>query len=357
MAKNKLINNIDLDLASAEIKDLISDIKLSIAFVVDVNHDGDTSNNLNIGEVLAKKLSMVGTSELTDNVYKPINANINEYPLAGEFVLVIESSFGRYYISSINLFNNKSNNIDIKNINGYVNFSDDENINNRIIKSDKKTQKSVLENNKKPFNKSSFNKNQTYNSRFGEISFVGRFGNKISLTNSDEELPELLLLNDKSSIELKNGKHSYNLKSSNSNINPKVNNNITHEYDGQQILGNSDRLFFTIGDKGIYQETSGLISFISDDDVFFNSKSNINIEGELVYIGSQAQNKSVLGNNFMKDFKQLLDSMTRFANNLKKQDKLISLSNAANNFLTDLEQLGWNNFNEDDYLSSKVYVE
>ena len=59
----------------------------------------------------------------------------------------------------------------------------------------------------------------------------------------------------------------------------------------------------------------------------------------------------------MRDFKQLLNFMVQFANNLKKQDKVLALSNAANNFLTDLERLGWDNFDEKEYLSSKVYIE
>lgn len=355
MSMNKLINSIDLDLNSAELKSLISDVKLSLAFVVDSNH-GNSDNQLGVGEVLAKPLDMGGTSEISDNVYKPINSNITKYPLAGEFIVVLNTVLGRFYLTTVNLFDGVSDNIDVDNLSGYVSFSDDSNINKKQIRSDSKNRKSVLENNKPPFDRD-YTLPITYEHKFGDISLLGRYGNRISLTRSDRFDGEILIDNGISSIDLTNGVTTY-IKKSITEIPSYIGTDVgDSQYNGQQIYIDSDRIYMTVGSKGIFQETSGIFSVVSDDNLSIRSGKNVTIDGDTIDLGISVSDRAALGDVFMDDFGELLQSMVRFAKNLKKQNKILSLSNAANNFLTDINALGWDKFDKNSYLSNKVYIE
>lgn len=355
--ENKLINSIDLNLAKGELESIISNVRLSIVYVTDVNHDGSRAGDLNIGEIKGKDLDEVGTSELTDRIYKPINSNISNYPIAGEFALTLETPLGRFYLSSVNLFNDKSNNIDSDNISGYVNFTDDENTNRSSIKSDKKTQKSVLENNQKPFDTYPFISTPTYDNKFGDVNFYGRYGNRISLTHSDSFNPEIILNNLTTSIEFRYGDYRYVRKSKDVDIPSEINNEINYVYKNQQIILDSNRNYTTIGDGGYFVETSGLLSFISSKNSYFISNDSHIIGADKIQLGIGAEEKIVLGDSFMDDFEKLLSSMISFATNLKKQDKILSISYAADNFLTDINSFGWDKFKKDNYLSKKSYTE
>lgn len=355
--KNKLINKIDLNLTKAEIEALISDVYLSLAFVVDTNHNDSDNDDLNIGEIRAKSLDTAGASELSDGIYKPLNSNISQYPLAGEFVVVLKTPLGRFYLSSINLFNSNSNNIDVKNTSGYVQFTDDKNISDRTIKSDKLTQKSVLENNLFPFNELPLRNQRSYVTNFGDVSMYGRFGNRIIFTQNGNGKPELFLQNDVSEIRFTNGSFSYIRKSENAEPEPDVNKKITSEYTGQQVYIDTDRIFANVGDEGIFFESSGLISVLSDENIFMNTNKNIFMEGNTINLGTDAEEAVIKGDTYLSDFEKLVESMKLFAQRLSSQDKILAISNAANNFLIDLENIGWDNFNKDNYLSEKVFIE
>ena len=131
---SNLVNDGDLNLAKSQLKSIISNVRLGVAFVVDSNHDGSSNNSIPIGGVVAKTFDLVNTSELVDSVYTPINANLSHYPVAGEYVLTVSHEIGNYYLSVINLSNNINNNIDFDNMSGFVEYSDDVDINKKTIK-------------------------------------------------------------------------------------------------------------------------------------------------------------------------------------------------------------------------------
>lgn len=354
--KNKLINSIDLNLSNSELRSLISDVKLSLAFVIDSNHDGSSDSELKEGEVLAKSLDTAGTSDLQDSVYKPLNKNISHYPIAGEFVVVLKTSLGKFYLSTVNLFNSTSNNIDKDNVSGYVRFKDDENINESAIKEDKKGQKSVLENNDSPFDRLNSEYPLQRLSSFGGVGLIGRYGNSITFSKSNKDTPETSILNSDSKIILSSGGFTYPIITSIPQP-PIVSSEINYVYPDEQIYAESNRIYLSARDRGMFMETSGIFSITSDNSVFITSPS-IQLESTFITLGGNStNNRVILGDTYLGDFKLLMDSMVRFAENLKAQKNILSLSVAAENFLTDINSIGWNNFNISSYTSFKVYVQ
>lgn len=362
--ENKLLSNIDAKLLKAELQSLISDIKLSIAFVVDVNHDGRTSSKLAIGEVLAKSIEDTGTNEVVDKVYKPIVTTITNYPLVGEYILCFTHEMGSYYISTLNYLNNPNNDINLDNISAMVKYSDDDKINKFEIKSDNRNRETILDRNQDSFSETSNLKTVLLPKKFGDIIYTGRFGGYLRFTSTDINTSAISLSNENSSILMTRTLTSYEPITDVNRFNKTVQRNDLASFSGNQIYHSSQRLFFESSESGIWFQTRGNFSVLTDSYITFDTDQPISLKSTRVDLGYNSTEQEigqqvVLGNDFVEGLESFVKTVNGFLDIARQDAHSFTLKLAAETTISNIKSIRWDNSNIkntlDKYLSKTVY--
>lgn len=364
---SKLVSDIDLNLTKSEIKSMISNIRLDVAFVVDANHGDNIDSDLSEGFIRAKLIDNAGTSEKSDLIYKPLFSNLSSYPLSGEYVIVFRHQLGNFYLSTINISNNENNNIDLDGYRGYVNYTDDANKNTQIIKSDTKNIKNSLENNGEFFNEDTLLRSYKTPKKFGDIVLAGRFGNYISFSHNNNGTPRTIVLNNNSIIQLSSDLFQYQPITQNIQYNSDTQRKLGSSYNRDITYISSERLFLESGIYGMFFQTPSNISFVTDDTYTIDTFGGFYVKSDKINLGynsleeaEDSGQQSILGNNFLKDLKKFVRSVEKLAENGKKDQNNIALKTASTILINDITRLGWdsasieNTF--DRYLSKKVYI-
>lgn len=105
------------------------------------------------------------------------------------------------------------------------------------------------------------------------------------------------------------------------------------KYNKNQILLNSGRLVFNTNQDHLILNSKKSIALNSIEDIgLYSKKGNINIQADLVKLGDTSANQSlILGDNFINDFKFMLESLKLLCDSLTSEPQLgpSSISAAA----------------------------
>lgn len=263
----------------------------------------------------------------------PLNSNIKEYPLPGEYVIVAKYLEDRYYTQKINLFNSV-------NLNSFPGMSD-------VINP------TSLEN----YNTKNFIGNDYIRQlklHEGDISFNGRFGQSIKfgsniteLVDKDKNLlpdtgkpqsPNIIIRTGQGIISTtpnkpvkedinKDGASIWMTTNQNVPLNrhkSKITNLEPKKFDGKQIILNSDRVVFNSRLNNTFLYSSKDINLISKNRIVLEGHNNVFIgdapkQGESVGFGSKNSNiQPVLrGDETMNLLEKLIDSLIEFATTIQ----------------------------------------
>lgn len=297
----------DLDEIKSEFDRIRTEAVIDIAFVTDSNHNNPSRNDLSVGSIKGKSQKFAGSSDLVDFTYKPIDANLSKYPIPGEFVLVVRTGVGNYYLNSINLSDNPNNNIDRRKKKGYVLYTDDEYLNQSQIKNERQldTDSKI---DSQVFKTSNLRKRVT---NYGDVSLEGRKGNIINLSYSQNQQPSLLVSNAGSRIFLNDDVLEYRRVTElpfNEEIEP-----IYSQKGGDKILLESEKIILqSYGNGGMFLESVNSIGMVSDNDVTINSSRLMSLNAPVITIGDGAIQPVILGSEFSTQWRDLLNGLHDF---------------------------------------------
>lgn len=317
---------LDIEKIRAYVDELRTNAVIDIAFVSDANHDDSDRNDLSVGYIRGHSLKFVGKSETSGITYKPIDSNIRKYPVPGEFVLVTRTSHGNFYITTLNFTDNVNNNIDTDKVKGYVKLLDDSNTNKNEIRNSK--QLGVDKNISDSFEIKRIGKSDL---NYGDITLDGRFGNKISLSHSENKNPVIYLENSGSFTSYYNDKAIF----------PKILDtdyyvDVESVYNiegGSHIVTESERIVNRSTKNGYFVESKNGIGISTDTITSINSGQITDINGEIVLLGGEeALNPLVKGVEFARQWTALIGGLHEFLSILKSDGSNPLVSQSANYF-------------------------
>jgi hypothetical protein len=348
------VNTLDLEALRTYVDNLSTEAVVDIAFVTDANHNNAERTDLGVGSIKGKSLKNAGRSERIDFIYKPIDINISKYPLPGEFVLVVRTGVGNFYVTTLNLSDNVNNNIDTSKTKGYVRYSEDENVlQNNIKNSNQVTTNSKIES---LFSLSNIPKRIT---NYGDVTFQGRAGNIISLTYSQNNNPVIFLENDSSILSFFNNNIEYS-KVTTVDYEQSVE-DVYNQQSGNHIVLESNRILLRSNLNGMFFESINSIGMTSDADISLNASQLFSVNGSVIELGgSEATQPIILGVEFSKQWATLINGLHLFAQALS-QDTSNILVNQAAKYLIQILNDGISPYNQTPssikkFLSKSVYV-
>ena len=247
-------------------------------------------------------------------IIKPLDTNIKEYPMPGEYVIVANYFGDLYYTQKLNVRNSVN-----------LNFNPGlSKIHNPIPEVYPPTD---FESNTKIRQLKAYHGDITFNGRFGQSI---RFGSNITEKENDkdsgkENSPNVIIkagqgkiptvtnkpvledINlDKSSIWMTTNQ-TVDITKSSTEAHGKT---LPEKYDGNQIIVNSDRIVFNSKVNSIHAFSKIDISMAAD--------SRINIESPIVNLGSRvARQPAICGDAMMEQFRSLCGHLQTFSRRLR----------------------------------------
>ena len=239
---NKMMTTDEVKLLIRQILSESTDFEMEPVEVVSFNNDGSIRGRYVISEHDKK------VSEL--NIFKPLNQNVIQYPVAGEVVIGVEFIGERYYFSDVNPLPARINSQQFN----ISNTSNSKNLNTSNFIDELRTRDELGE---------------------GDTIIQGRFNNSIKLSSAQPELnsPSISIRNDNTEIRMTNNqKVNYSLPTL------KFSEIIDIDYIGPQINFDSDRIILNAkkNDIGIFAEGNVLIKGSRVD--IENNNGGVNIK-------------------------------------------------------------------------------
>ena len=317
----------DLDEIKSQFDRIRTQATIDVAFVTDANHNNLERSDLAVGSIKGKSQKFAGSSDLIDFTYKPIDANLTKYPIPGEFVLVVRTGVGNYYLNTVNLSDNPNNNIDVRKKKGYVLYTDDEFLNKSEIKNERQldTDSKI---DSQVFTTSNLRKRVT---NYGDVSLEGRKGNIINLSYSANQQPSLLVSNAGSRLFLNDDVLEYTRVTQipfNEEIEP-----VYSQKDGNKILMESEKILLqSYGNGGMFLESVNSIGVVSDNDITINGSRLISLDSPVITIGDGAIQPVMLGAEFSTQWRDLLNGLHDFLDLIINGTDNPTLSTAATLF-------------------------
>ena len=301
----RLATNIDVNNLKSFFESSQTSVLVDVVFVSDANHDNPDNTRLPIGCILGKSDNFAGKNESVDTIYRPISSNHRNYPIPGEYVLVVRTSMGNYYLTTLNLNNDVNNNIDRPKVQGYTQYNDDDS----TIKSPIKNTGSTTSLDKITSTNFRVQSTPTETVKYGDVIQQGRYGNSIKLSYSDNQEPLVRVQNGDSYIELFNTDEGYSRttrKSFTPDTEKTFNNNT-----GQHVEIQSNRLLFNSSGNGIYLTARDSdVGIVGDKNVEITADSSLILTGDNVFLGSVSlQQPVVRGREFGNQYVRLLETL------------------------------------------------
>ena len=243
---NKMMTTDEVKLLIRQILSESTDFEMEPVEVVSFNNDGSIRGRYVISEHDKK------VSEL--NIFKPLNQNVIQYPVAGEVVIGVEFIGERYYFSDVNPLPARINSQQFN----ISNTSNSKNLNTSNFIDELRTRDELGE---------------------GDTIIQGRFNNSIKLSSAQPELnsPSISIRNDNTEIRMTNNqKVNYSLPTL------KFSEIIDIDYIGPQINFDSDRIILNAkkNDIGIFAEGNVLIKGSRVD--IENNNGGVNIKANTI---------------------------------------------------------------------------
>jgi len=301
----RLATNVDVNNLKSFVESLQTSVLIDVVFVSDANHDDPNNYTLPIGSILGKSDNYAGKNESVDTIYRPISSNQRNYPLPGEYVLVVRTSMGNYYLTTLNLNNDVNSNIDRTKVQGYTRYNDDDSTTKSVIKNTGST--TSLD----KITSTTFRVQSTpiQSVKYGDVIQEGRYGNSIRLSYTDNQQPSISINNQKSVIRLYDSGRGYERptrKSFTPDTEKTFNNNT-----GQHVEIQSNRLLFNSSGNGIYLTARDSdVGIVGDKNVEITADSSLILTGDNVFLGSVSlQQPVVRGREFGNQYVRLLETL------------------------------------------------
>jgi hypothetical protein len=301
----RLATNIDVNNLKSFFESSQTSVLVDVVFVSDANHDNPDNTTLPIGCILGKSDNFAGKNESVDTIYRPISSNHRNYPIPGEYALVVRTSMGNYYLTTLNLNNDVNNNIDRPKVQGYTQYNDDDS----TIKSPIKNTGSTTSLDKITSTNFRVQSTPTETVKYGDVIQQGRYGNSIKLSYSDNQQPLVRVQNGDSYIELFNTDEGYSRKTRKSftdDTEVSFNNNT-----GQHIELQSDRVLVNSNGNGVYiTSVDSSVGILGDKNVEITADQSLILTGDNVFLGSVSlQQPVVRGREFGDQYVRLLETL------------------------------------------------
>ena len=261
------------------------------------------------------RMVMSSANDSDIKIIKPLDTNIKEYPMSGEYVIVVNYFDETYYTQKLNIHNSV-------NLNSFPGLSK---IWNPFTSEDLKP--TDFGGNINIRQLKAYDGDITFNGRFGQSI---RFGSNITEKEDDkdsgkEDSPNVIIkagqgitpnvvnqpveedINlDKSSIWMTTNQ-TVDITKSSTEPHGKT---LPEKYDGNQIIVNSDRIVFNSKVNSIHAFSKIDISMAAD--------SRINIESPIVNLGSRvARQPAICGDAMMEQFRFLCGHLITFSRRLR----------------------------------------
>lgn len=308
----------DVNSLKSYVNSLRTEVVVDVAYVSDSNHNNPSRRDLRVGEIIAKSEREAGKTEVVDLIYKPITENLKNYPFPGEYVLVIRSSVGNFYLSSLNINSSSNNNIVKNKTNQYTKYNDDEfNTPSVIKKYENKT--SALDKIDSPFFKTKIVPRRQLN--YGDVALEGKFGNIIHLSYSPNSNPMLHIDNLNTSILMFNDEGGYD-RITDTTYNAVVENELNTKKTGEHLIANSDRIILNSQKNGIFLQSKGSsVGVVSDKDIDISAGRQLSINGNIILIGTDANSEPLIrGREFGRQWVVLIQLLHEVAISMKAQN-------------------------------------
>lgn len=317
---------LDIERIRSYVDEIRTDAVIDVAFVSDSNHDDAEREDLTIGNIKGHSVRYAGKSEVTDNIYKPIDNNIRKYPIPGEFVLVVRTSHGNFYLTTLNFNDNVNNNIDVNKVRGYVTLLDNDNVVNNEIAGSKQ-----LGVDSRISDTFEVKRIPRLDLNYGDVTLDGRFGNKISLSHSENKNPVILLQNSGSFTTYFDDNITFSR-----NIDTKYSPLVEELYNvqgGNNIVSESERIINRSIRNGYFIESKNAVGIATDGNISLNAGQVTDINGEIIRLGEEdALNPIVRGRDFGLQWTALIGGLHEFLSILKSDGSNPLVSQAANYF-------------------------
>lgn len=320
------VNTFDLDGIQSQIDNVKTEAVVDVAFVSDCNHNDTERRDLSVGNILGKPLSLVGNTESSDIIYKPIDINITKYPIPGEFVVVMRTTVGNYYLSTINITGNLNNNVDDRKKKGFVKYKDNRDVVSNEIKNS--NQISTDDKIDSFFRLRKIPKRLT---NYGDLSIEGRLGNVIRLTNSPNQTPIISIENGFSKTNYFIGEITYpNLTDTKFSTTTQA---LYNQQNTSTIFNESPRIVNRSLTDGFFVESKKDIGLVSDSNISLNTLQDLSLNGGQIRLGDdEALSPLIKGNEFAKQWEVLIEGLHEFTSILKTDGNNPIVSQAANYF-------------------------
>lgn len=387
------LQNLSSTFISARVKDI----------VLDDSHPlfGNLGGWQSIGYIEFEIVNFQVGNTKSKPIAKPLLSNIKQFPLVNELVLIIElsnnqigigtSNTSYYYLSTINLWNHPHHNaypnsFQINSNSKVKSYNDIED-----GSSEKVSNQNEGINLNSPRIGGTFKEKSDIHPLFnfaGDVIIEGRFGNAVRLgsTNKDKNpwsttgdngnpitiisngqnpdldsrgwVPRIENINkDLSSIYLTSNQKLpldiVGVKKGQAPFGNIVSKNQTPQspssYSKPQIIFNTDRIFLNSKKDNIIFTSGKNIILSSVDDIGISSNKNINLIGNIINLGQVNSTQSaVLGDNFINNFKGLIQALKNLCTSLENEPYLGPTSIYAASFKNLLSSI---NNNMDTFLS------
>ena len=357
-----------------------------------------------IGTIFFEPVEAGSLKTITNGFAKPLLPNFKNFPVVNELVLLFllpdqnilleTNSTSYYYINPINVWNRPTVNT-YPNVNKIPQVQESQRKNYEAIEQGltRKTsneQVQILYNS--PLIGGTFNSSSAYLENIrpllpfaGDVINEGRWGNSIRLggtsrnlsndwsSNGENGQPITIIRNGQpqnatENVEgfipitenINNDLSSIYLTSTqtiplNTEITsfPSINNGIPSSitsYTGSQVILNSDRLVFNSKVDSIILNSQNSTAISSIKDIgLYSKKGNVNLVGGEIKLGDVNANQSlILGDNFLSEFKDLIERLENLCEALSTEPKLFISGPAANSVKVTIMKM-LNNF--DNYKS------
>jgi len=315
-----------------EVKSIINSLRteavLDIAYVTDANHNNYNRTDLGIGDIKGKSEKDAGKNQSVDLVYKPITENLKHYPIPGEYVLVIRTSVGNFYLTSLNINRASNNNIDKTKIISQTKYDEDSYTSPSEIKISK-GRTSVLDKIDTPdFRIKTVPKRQL---NYGDVVLEGRFGNTIHLSYSPNSNAMLQIENLNSSILMFNDTGAYSRITQNT-YNEVVEKEFNKKLSGEHLILNSDRIILYSQGNGIFLQSKGnSIGMVSDKDIDISSERQLSLNGDIILLGTNKNEQPLVrGREFGTQWGVLIQLLHEVATAMKNQAEVATLTGIGN---------------------------
>lgn len=325
----------DIESLRSYVDSLSTEAVIDVAFVTDANHNDSSRNDLSIGSIKGKSDKLAGRNEAVDFTYSPIDSNLRKYPIPGEYVLVIRSSMGNFYITSLNINNNVNNNIDTSKVTGYTKYNEEEYNTSSPIKRSKQIRTS----DKITDDKFQVRTIPTRELKYGDVIHQGKYGNSILFSYTDNQEPRFLIENNGSAIEMFDSVGDYQ-RLTNTTYNSVLEKQFNNK-NGNHLTLSSERLILRSFTNGIFLESVGnSIGLVSDKDIDISAGRQLSINGNIILIGTESNDEPLVrGREFSKQWVTLIQLLHEVANSMKGQSDIPFLKGIGS-LITDKLNIG-----------------